>query len=267
MGQMSTTSMSRAMRLSRHVLLGAGLLAATAFAADAPIRSAFGPGEQSTFEVSYLGVPTGVAVITVGLKMQQFGKDVWPLVATAETDLDIYPVHDRFVSYWDFTANRNLGSDFVADENKKRRRERFRYDRAQNKVFATKQSQGKPEASMSYDVPEGVVDLCAAAFAVRNRKLAVGDQIQLPIFTGMITYVMDAKVLAREKLPTPMGERDALKVSFTAEWSGGLATRRALTLWFTDDAIHLPVRFEADLVLGTVVAVLKTYFPGKDYTQ
>lgn len=259
--------MSRAMRQVRQVFLGA-LLAGTLAAAEEPkIRSAFGPGEQSKFEVRYLGVPTGIAVITVGLKMQQYGKDVWPLVATAETELEIYPVHDRFVSYWDFTAGHNVGSDFVADENKKRRRERFRYDRAQNKVFATKQSGGKPEEAITYDVPPGVVDLCAAAFTVRNRRLKVGDTLKLPIFTGVITYVMEAKVVGKEKLPTPMGERDALKVSFTAEWSGGLATRRALTLWFTDDAIHLPVRFEADLVLGTVVAELKSYFPGKDYTQ
>lgn len=257
--------MSRAMRQIRQVLLWALVAAGPAFG-DEAIRSAFGPGEQSTFEVSYLGVPTGVAVITVGLKMQQFGKDVWPLVATAQTDLDLYPVHDRFVSYWDYTAGKNLGSEFVADENKKRRRERFKYDRAQNKIFATKQAGGKAEAAITYDVPDGTVDLCAAAFIVRNRSLKVGDQIKLPIFTGTITYVMDAKVLSKEKLPTPMGEKDCLKVSFTAEWSGGLATRRALTLWFTDDEVHLPVRFEADLMLGSVVAELKTYYPGKDYT-
>ncbi len=259
--------MSHAMRHFRQAFLGTVLAAAPVWAEEPKIKSAFGPGEQSTFEVRYLGVPTGVAVITVGLKMQHSGKDVWPLVATAQTDLEIYPVRDRFVSYWDYAAGTNVGSDFVADENKKRRRERFRYDRAQNKIFATKQSGGKEEEAITYDVPPGVVDLCAAAFTVRNRPLKVGDTLKLPIFTGTLTYVMDAKVVGREKLPTPMGERDALKVSFTAEWSGGLATRRALTLWFTDDAIHLPVRFEADLVLGTVVAELKSYFPGKDYTQ
>ncbi len=259
--------MSRAMRQLSQALLGTLLISGPIWAAEPTLRSAFGPGEQSSFDVSYLGVPTGVATITVGLKMQYQGKDVWPLVCTAQTDLDIYPVRDRFVSYWDYAAGQNLGSDFVADENKKRRREKFRYDRAQGKIFATKQAGGKPEAEVTYDAPEGVVDLAAAAFQVRNRPLKMGEEISVLIFTGVITYTMKARVEAREKLQTPMGEKDCLKVSFTADWSGMLAARRALTMWFTDDAFHVPVRFSAELMLGSVVADLKTFYPGKDYSR
>ena len=257
--------MSRVMRHFSQVVLGAFLLAGPALAADPALVSAFGPGEQSTFAVSYLGVPTGVAVITVGLKMTQYGKEVWPLVATAQTDLPIYPVRDRFVSYWDFTEGRNVGSDFHADENKKRRREKFRYDREQQKIFATKQAGGKPEVELTYELQPGAVDLAAAAFTVRNRPLKVGDELALPIFTGLITYQMKARVDGREKRSTPMGEKDCLKVSFTADWAGMLTPKRALTMWFTDDAAHVPVRFEAELMLGSVVAELKTFHPGKDY--
>ncbi len=261
--------MSRAMRHTRHVApCLAMLLAGLTHAAEpAPIRSAFGPGEQSTFEVSYLGVPTGIATITVGLKMQQYGRDVWPLVCTAQTDLDIYPVRDRFVSYWDFATQQNVGSDFVADENKKRRREKFRYDREAQKIFATKQAGGKEEREVTYPLPDGVVDLAAAAFQVRNRPLNIGDTLTISIFTGMITYQMKAKVEGREKRKTAMGEKDCLRVSFTADWSGMLAPRKPLTMFFTDDAFHVPVRFEAELVLGSVVAELKTFYPGKDYSK
>jgi hypothetical protein len=259
--------MSQAMRQLSHAVLGALLFAGPVLAAEPALRSAFGPGEQSSFDVSYLGVPTGVATITVGLKMTYAGKDVWPLVCTAQTDLDIYPVRDRFISYWDFSAGQNVGSEFHADENKKRRREKFRYDRVQGKIFATKQVGGKPEVEITYDAPPGVVDLAAAAFGVRNRPLKINDEITVPIFTGVITYQMKAKVEAREKLQTPMGEKDCVKVSFTADWSGMLTPRRALTMWFTDDAFHVPVRFSAELMLGSVVAELKTFYPGKDYSR
>ncbi len=259
--------MSQAMRHLSQAVLGALLLAGPALAADPAFKSAFGPGEQSTFDVSYLGLPTGVATITVGLRMQVQGKDVWPLVCTAQTDLDIYPVKDRFVSYWDFTTGMNVGSEFHADENKKRRREKFRYDREAKKIFATKQAGGKPEVEITYDAPDGVVDLAAAAFQVRNRALKPSEEITVSIFTGVITYQMKAKVEGREKLTTPMGEKDCVKVSFTADWSGMLTPKRALTMWFTDDAFHVPVRFSAELMLGSVVAELKSFYPGKDYSR
>lgn len=260
--------MSQGMRLLSHAVLGALIsFGLGARAAEPVFRSAFGPGEQSTFDVSYLGVPTGIATITVGLKMQHLGKDVWPLVCTAQTDLDIYPVRDRFISYWDFAAGHNIASEFHADENKKRRREKFRYDREEGKILATKQAGGKPEVERTYELPPGAVDLAAAAFQVRNRPLKLNEEITISIFTGVITYQMNAKVEGRVKLQTPMGEKDCLQVSFTADWSGGLATRRALTMYFTDDAFHIPVRFTADLMLGTVVADLKTYYPGRDYSK
>lgn len=259
--------MSQVTRLLSQAVLGAILLAGPVLAAEPSIRSAFGPGEQSTFEVSYLGLPTGQATITVGLKMTYQGKDVWPLVCTAQTDLDIYPVRDRFISYWDFEAGHNLGSEFHADENKKRRREKFRYDRGAGKIFATKQAGGKPEVEITYEAPPGVVDLAAAAFQVRNQPLKLNDELSVLVFTGTITYQMKARVEGREKLRTPMGEREVLRVSFTAGWSGMLTPRRALTMWFTDDAFHVPVRFAAELMLGSVVAELKTYYPGKDYSK
>ncbi len=259
--------MPGSMRHFSHAFLGTLLVASPAFAAETALHSAFGPGEQSTFDVSYLGLPTGVATITVGLKMQYGGKEVWPLVCTAQTDLDLYPVHDRFISYWDFTTGQNLGSEFFADENKQRRREKFRYDRAQGKIFATKQSGAKPEVQITYEAPPGVVDLAAAAFQVRNRPLKLNEEIRVPIFTGTLSYQMKAKVEGREKLKTPMGEKDCLRVSFTADWSGMLTPRRALTMWFTDDPFHVPVRFSAELMLGSVVAELKSFYSGKDYSR
>src|SRR4051794_23769381 len=110
----------------RAGLIGAVLAAGGAHAQSEPeIRSAFGPGEQSIYQVSYLGVPTGIAIITVGMKMEQFGQPIWPIVCTAQTELVVFPVKDRFVSYWDYGRGRNIGSEFLADENKKRKRERY----------------------------------------------------------------------------------------------------------------------------------------------
>ncbi len=235
--------------------------------ANEPRRSAFGPGEQSVFEVSYLGVPTGTVVVTVGLPMEQFGQPIWPIVCTAQTDLSIYPVRDRYISYWDWNQNRNIGSEFTRDENKKKDRERMRYDFPNKRIFAVKQQESHKPVDSNYEALDGVVDLAGATFSLRNAALNLGDEHKLPIFTGLVTYQMVAKVEGKQKLSTRQGEKDCLKVSFTAEWTGGLAPKHALTLWVLDDATHLPVRFEAELMIGSVVAELSTFYPGRDYTR
>lgn len=254
------------MRQLRQLLLCATLASSPALANE-PAHSAFGPGEQSVFEVSYLGVPTGTVVITVGMQMEQFGQPIWPIVCTAQTDLSIYPVRDRYISYWDSGQNRNIGSEFTRDENKKKDREKMRYDFGKKKIYAVKQKESAKPVDSVYDAQDGVVDLAGAAFSLRNASLNLGDEHKLPIFTGLVTYQMIAKVEGKQKLTTKLGERDCLKVSFTAEWTGGLAAKRALTLWVLDDATHLPVRFEAELMVGSVVADLTTFYPGRDFTR
>ena len=250
-----------------HLLLAVTLSSVPALASE-PLQSAFGPGEQSVFEVSYLGVPTGTVVITVGLQMEQFGKPIWPIVCTASTDLSIYPVRDRYISYWDWGQNRNIGSEFTRDENKKKDREKMRYDFSKKKIFATKQKESNKAEDFIYDAQEGVVDLAGAAFSLRNASLEVGSEYKLPIFTGLVTYEMSAKVAGKEKLTTRQGDKNVLKVSFTAGgWTGGLAPKRALTLWVLDDPTHLPVKFEAELMVGSIVAELTTSYPGRDFTR
>ena len=49
------------------------------------LPQAFGPGEQTSYEVTWLGVPTGTAQVTVGWKMEQFGQPVWPILCVGET--------------------------------------------------------------------------------------------------------------------------------------------------------------------------------------
>ena len=62
----------------------AGVLgAAPAFAER---QSAFGPGEQTTYKVEYLGMHAGSAQITVGAETFQWGQTVLPIVTLARSE-------------------------------------------------------------------------------------------------------------------------------------------------------------------------------------
>jgi hypothetical protein len=226
--------------------------------------SAFGPGEQATYAVKYLGVPAGVAQVTVGWTMEHLGREVWPLLCVGRTtDVGaVFPVNDRFVSYWDPVTREAVGSDFVAEKNRKRRRERYRYDFAAGEAVATKQAQGKPEVESRYAIEADTVGLASVAFRLRNEALAEGQVHELPVFTGVKSFRMQASVVGTERLATPIGELDVFRVTVSTDFSGSLTTRSALTIFYTRDDKHLPVRAEAEFVLGKVVLEVVKYEPG-----
>jgi hypothetical protein len=240
----------------------AALISLPAHAAQA---TGFGPGEQSTYEVSYLGVKAGVAQVTVGGEIQQWGHTVWPIVtvATSDPSMSVYPVRDKFVSYWDPATQQTMGSDLIADENHKRRRQRVVLDHAQGKATVTKQKEGEAVRETEAEVKAGTRDVTAVTFALRREALAVGNEYHFPIYTGAKSFDLVAKVEATQTLPTRLGSKEVFRIRVKTEFSGKLQSKRDMVAYFTTDSLHVPVRIEADFVLGTLVAELTDFQPGR----
>jgi hypothetical protein len=250
------------------ILIGLILLepsAGSAPTATANTLWAFGPGEQSTYRIAYLGVGGGTAQVTVGTDMQQWGKQVWPIVVIAKSDpvLAFYPIRDKFVSFWDMKEQRSIGSDLLADENHKRRRERVKLDHEAKVAKVIKQKDGEQESEDDYPIEPGSVDMAAAAFALRTQPLELGRSFEVPIFTGHKSFILRATVETKETLQTPLGERDVFKVRVETDFSGKFRSKRDIFGYFTSDHQHVLVRVEADFMLGTLVADLTNYQPGR----
>lgn len=244
------------------------LLVSSVALAQAPVKSVFGPGEQTTYEVSYMGLSAGRAEITVGWTMEQFGREVWPLVCVGETtDLAaLYPIKDRFISYWDPRERRSMGADFIAQENKWRAKERYAYDYEAGQAKVNRQVFGKAPTEAIYDIEHGTIDLAAAGFALRNTPLEVGQVHEMPIFTGRKLYKMKATVVGKETLSTGLGSQEVFRVTVNGDFSGKLATEGLMTLFYTADEKQLPVLAEAKLALGKVKIEAVKYEPGRRMT-
>ena len=147
---------STSTRRPLHRLALAAVLLVSGAAAAQP-SSAFGPGEQTTYKVQYLGVTAGTATVTVGGPTTQWGKQVWPIVSVAKSDPDVgvWPIRDKFVTYWESASGRILGSDFFADENKKRRRQRIKMDADLKGATVIRQKEGGGPVEGHHDLPEG----------------------------------------------------------------------------------------------------------------
>jgi hypothetical protein len=233
--------------------------------AQGEARTAFGPGEQARYRVQYLGVTAGTAQVTVGAPMKQWGKEVWPLVAVAKTEsvAGVWPIKDKFVSYWHSDTQRVLGSDMLEDENGRRRRVRVKHTEDGRSALVVKQKDGETPREYTHELVEGTLDVAGATFALRNRTLAVGQEYSYPVFTGSKSFMMKAKVEAKESLSTSLGKREVYRLRVYTEFSGNLKSKRDMAVWMTADARHVPVRIEADLALGALVAELTEYEQGK----
>lgn len=242
-----------------------GLGLSGAVLAQGEVRTSFTPGEQASYRVQYLGVTAGTAQVTVGAPMKQWGKDVWPIVSVAKTDsvAGVWPVKDKYVAYWDFNAQRVLGSDMHEDQNNKRRRVRVRMSEDGHSALVVNQKEGETPSENQHEVVQGTLDVAGATFALRNRVLEVGQEYAFPVFTGAKSFTMKARVEARETLDTKLGRQDAFRLRVYTEFSGNLASKRDLVAWLTADERHLPVRIEAELVMGSLVAELTDYARGK----
>ena len=245
------------------VVLLSGMMFSSAAMAQAT-APAFAPGEQSLYRVQYLGVTAGTAQVTVGAPMKQWGEQVWPIVSLAKTDplVGVWPIKDKFVSYWHSEGQRSLGSDFFVDENNKRRRQRIQMKDSRT-AHVVRQKEGAAPVEATHELPEGSMDLTAATFALRSRGIADGQEYTYPVFTGSKHFMLRAKVDGRQMLKTALGEREVFRLKLQTEFAGGLQTKRDIIAYLTTDPSHIPVRIEAEFVLGTVVADLAEYKQGR----
>lgn len=223
-------------------------------------RPAFRPGEELVYEIRALGMKAGRARIQVGTWAERDGVRSWPVVVNARTDAlfdSIYSVRDKFISWWDPETGRVLGSDFWANERGKRHRSRSQLDHeaGQAEVFRSKEWSGE-RSTKTYEIPAGSYDIAGAIFALRQRPLTPGTVEEIDVFTGKKVFRMRCIVEGAETVKVGAGSFRAITARLQLGFDGNFASKRDVRIWFSADDRKIPLRMEADLVLGSVVASL-----------
>jgi hypothetical protein len=114
----------------------------------------------------------------------------------------------------------------------------------------TKQQQGQ--------IPACVIDSLSGIFYVGSQRLTTGQDFKLPLADAMRTVAVTMKVEAREDVKTPAGIFSAIRVQPTAD-AGVVKNRGTITVWYSDDARHLPVQIRAKLFWGTITFHLQSF--------
>lgn len=232
------------------------------FAASARAQSAhpFEPGEEIHLKVRYLAMNAGDVTVSVG-QGQQDGIETWPLEMRARTRgfVDsMYSVQETFVSHFDPVGARCLGHDLDARLDGDPQQERVRYDHTTASVRRVRRDGIHDETR---DVLPGAMDVLAAIYHLRSLPLD-DTEIRIPVFTGRKSWDLVGRVIGHETVTTDAGTFDTIVVRARTHFDGKFASDRDLTVWLSNDAHRIPVRLEADFMLGTMKASLAEYHSG-----
>ena len=107
--------------------------------------------------------------------------------------------------------------------------------------------------------PEEVQDTLSAFYFVRTLDLEPGTSHDLAVNSGGKNYRLRVDVLAREKIHTPFGERNAIKIEPHQQYEGLFQQKGRLWIWLSDDGNRLPLLMKSSLAIGSIVARLVEY--------
>lgn len=102
----------------------------------------------------------------------------------------------------------------------------------------------------------GTSDVTTSFYQARHLPLTPGESISMPVIDGKEPYLLEVKILKKEKVKTIFGKVDTLVVEPMVRPEGTFEGKRGIKLWVTDDARRIPVKLQTKVTVGSVTATL-----------
>jgi hypothetical protein len=174
-----------------------------------------------------------------------------------------YDVKDRFetlVNAHDFSARLSFKE---VKEGKKHRAQSVVFNLENKSAKFTDHDLNNQQAvpkEKSATREDGMLDLLSAFYFVRLQKLKEGQLIRFPVNDDGDNFWFDIVVGKHEKLKTDCGKIKTIKIEPKILGPGQLISRPGeMTMWVTDDNLHIPVKLVAKTSSGTINAKLTNF--------
>ena len=219
----------------------------------------FRVGETLTYDVSWSSFLTaGTAVATVKEKKPSFNSTAYYIVAEGRpTPLvaKLYTLYYKLDTLLDaYTLLPQRGTVY-SEEGSRHRFRTTRFDRAARRAFFEYQTATTVKADFA--VSPVVQDALSAIYVLRAVPFTAGDRMTMPVSDNGTNYKVQIDISAAERVRTPMGEVSAWKVRPTVFDSKNHTVGRNMAIWMSDDARRLPVKFQAELPVGSFILTLR----------
>jgi hypothetical protein len=220
-------------------------------------NQAFHPGETLTYDVSWSSVfSAGTATMTVEtekLPEEREVREVLRFVVRGRTHglVDkVFPVNDAVQSVFDPLLRQSLSFSLRESFGKKKRLRVTEFDHA-NKRAVCRLNEDPPE---TLTIPDPAQDGLSLLYFLRTKEdLAIGRHMDIDVVDSGKNWTVEVSVLAREKVATPAGEFDTIKIRTNPKYKGVFTNKGEVFLWLTDDGRKIPVLMKSTLSVGSFV--------------
>ncbi|MDH4183003.1 MAG: DUF3108 domain-containing protein [Nitrospinota bacterium] len=220
----------------------------------------FRPGESLLFDISWMGIQGGEGKLSVLEETSLRGHKVYTLEIKATSTgwvRSLYPVDDRTISFFDIKGNFSRKVDISIAENRYRKKKIIEFHQEQGKAYYSV-NQDPPE---EFEIDKSSQDSFSALYALRTMRpsVSVGAVIMIPIFEDKTRYLLEVRVIRKERIECTEGFVDTVVIEPKLKTEGIFSRKGSMTVWLTDDEYLTPVRMQSKVLIGSFEATLKTH--------
>lgn len=221
-------------------------------------NEAFKRGEMLTFRMHYGIIEAGVATLGITEEEKEIaGRKTYHVIGLGQSrgafDL-FFKVRDRYETYiddksivpWIFLRHVNEGG----------------YKIDQSYVFNHYSEKVNVGENEMYDIEPNMQDMLSAFYAARNLDLGAakpGEMFSINCFMDKEVWPLKVKFIGRETITTDLGTFKCLKYRPIVQKGRVFKHEEDLNIWITDDKNHIPILGQADVLVGSIKAELKSY--------
>lgn len=223
-----------------------------------PPSRPFKVGERLTYDITFLNISAGTAVMEVGAGAGDHpaGKFITTAVSSPKVTR-FFPVDNRVESLTDLTTLLPEHMTFRRREGKKKEDIEYIFHRKDNTVSATRGG-----VTELVPIPADTQDLISCLYYVRSLlPLKQGASQALTVYHDKKIRQVEVRVEKIEMLDGPWGNLETAQVLVIMPFQGIFLNQGNIRVWFTTDERHIPLRMKAKVVIGSIVADLVDGIP------
>ena len=229
----------------------------------ATVPRPFHAGERLSYDISWLNVTAGTAVMEVAPEPAGANRhEMMTVVTTARSSPMItkfYPVDNRVESSIDLSTMLPQHMTFQRREGKRKNDFDYTFHHGEGTVTAIKDG-----TSDTLQIPPATQDAISCLYFVRKAlPMSPGSALTMNVHHDKKNYKLEVRVEAVETLKGPWGKLEAARALVIMPFQGIFLNQGNLRVWFTTDEQRIPLRMKAKVIIGSITADLVDGLPGR----